>query len=296
MKSIILCNTGSDTLNKMDVKTLNIKTLSLSLGESAFGPHGLSLYGEKLLVANNYNNTISSINIETFKEENSFYIGAHPNDLAVYNDKAYVLCGESNSLIIYDLLNRKVNFELPTGAFPHSIAIFNEGNNAFISNMCENSISVIDCIDNKEIKRIRCEEYPTKIIVSQNKKYLYVCESYVGHDVNGSISIISLENLTLQGKINVGISPVDLWEDSEYLYVSNLVEGCISIVNLNKLKEESKIFVGGMPRGIIKVDESVFVGDYLNGQLKVVNLKEKNIKTIAIGIEPNAMILIKDSH
>ncbi|GAA0075780.1 YncE family protein [Clostridium sp. CTA-5] len=296
MKSIIVCNTGSDTLNKICVKTLNVETLKLSLGESRVGPHGLSIYSDKLFVANNYSNTVSLINIDMFKEEKNFYIGSHPNDLVVYNEKLYVICGESNSLLVYDLINNKVNFELPMGIFPHSIAIFNEGNNIFISNMGEDSISVIDCIENREIKKIKCEKYPAKIVISKDKKYLYVCESHVGHNIKGSILIISLKNFTIQRRIKVGVSPVDIWEENGYIYVSNLLEGSISIVNLNKAIEERKIFVGGMPRGIIKVGERIFIGDYLNGQLKVINLKEKSIKTIAIGSEPNAMILINDLH
>ncbi|NFO14694.1 YncE family protein [Clostridium botulinum] len=295
-ESIVICNTGSSTLSKIDVGTLEVETLDLSLEEKEIGPHGLSLYDKKILVANNYSNTISLIDIDKFKEEENIYIGAHPNDLATYNNKLYVLCGEANSLIIYDLFKRDIDLELPMGVFPHSIVLFHERNIAFISNMGDDTISIIDCIENKEIKKIRCNKYPTKIAISNDRKYLYICESYIGYAASGSISIISLEDLSLKASIEVGKGPVDFWEEEGYIYVSNFVEGSISVVNINKLKEESKIFISGMPRGVIKFNEKIFVGDYLNGNLKVIDLKGRIIKNIAIGKEPNAMLLIKNLH
>lgn len=292
MSYIVVCNTGSDSLNKINTENFNNQSIILSADESPFGPHGLSLYKDKILVANNYNNTISLIDYKTFKEEGSLYIGAHPNDIVAHNGLAYVSCGESNSLIIYDMIDERVNFEIPTGRFPHNIVLEEEKNLIFITNMGEESISVIDYINNKEIKRIKVENTPIKISMSKNKKYLYVCSSFLGSDKKGSIGIIDLNTLELIFKIQVGLSPVDLFEEDNYIYVSNLCDGSISIINLNKLTEENKIVIGGMPRGIIKFKENLFVGDYLNGKLNVIGMKDKEIKVIPLGKEPNAMTLV----
>ena len=134
-----------------------------------------------------------------------------------------------------------------------------------------------------------------KISISNNKKYLYVCISYLGYDKNGSVGIIELDSLELIGRVEVGLSPVDLFEEDNYLYVSNLCDGSISVVNLNELAEEKKIVVGGMPRGIIKIKENIFVGDYLNGKLNVLGIDDKKIKVIPLGKEPNAMTLVNKS-
>lgn len=295
MSYIILCNTGSDSLNKINTENLNNQSLFLSNGESPFGPHGLSLYKEKILVANNYNNSISLINYDSFKEENNLYIGAHPNDIIANNDIVYVSCGESDSLIVYDLINERVNFEVPTGRFPHNIALLEEKNLIFISNMGDDSISVIDYTSNTELKRIKVKNSPIKINISKSKKYLYVCMSYLGSDKRGSIGIIELKTLELIATVKVGLSPVDLFEEDNYLYVSNLCEGSISVVNLSKLKEQNKIITGGMPRGIVKVKNNLFVGDYLNGILNIIGIDNKEIKAIPIGSEPNAMTLVHDN-
>lgn len=293
MSYIIVCNTGSDSLNKINTQNFKNESIILSADESPLGPHGLSLYKDKILVANNYNNSISLINYKNFKEESNLYIGAHPNDIVAHDGIAYVSCGESNSVIIYDLINERVNFEVPTGRFPHNIALEEERHLIFVSNMGEDNISVIDYINNKEIKRIKVEKTPIKINISKNKKYLYVCMSYLGYDKVGDIGIIELKTLELINKIKVGMSPVDLHEENDYLYVSNLCDGSISIVNLKELKEEKRITIGGMPRGIVKDKENIFVGDYLNGILNVINIENKKIKAITVGNEPNAMTLVK---
>lgn len=294
MSYIIVCNTGSDSLNKICTQSFKNESIVLSADESPLGPHGLSLYKDKILVANNYNNSISLINYKNFKEESNLYIGAHPNDIVAFDDIAYVSCGESNSVIIYDLINERINFEVPTGRFPHNIALDEEKHLIFISNMGEDNISVIDYINNKEIKRIKVDKTPIKINISKNKKYLYVCMSHLGYDKKGDVGIIELKTLELINKIQVGLSPVDLYEEDDNLYVSNLCDGSISIVNLKELKEKNKITIGGMPRGIVKDKENIFVGDYLNGTLNVINIENKKVKAITIGTEPNAMTLVKE--
>lgn len=294
MSNVVLCNTGSDSLSKINSEDLKIESLYLSIGEKPFGPHGLSLYNDKILVANNYNNSISIVDLSKFEEEKSIYIGAHPNALIAYNDIVYVTCGESNSVIVYDLINERVNFELPTGRLPHSIDLLKKEKLAFVSNMDENSITVIDCDKNNIIKKIIVGDNPIKISISDKRNYLYVCMSYLGYGTEGYVGIISLKNLEVIAKIKVGLAPVDLFEDDNYLYVSNFCSGYISIINLNKFQEENRIIVGGMPRGIVKLDKKIYIGDYLNGSLKTVDIKNNVIKSILTGIEPNDMCIINN--
>ena len=298
MSYVILCNTGSDMLSRIDTESLERQDYVLSNNERAFGPHEITLYKDNILIANNYNNTISIVSKSAFEQNDnrkikSLYIGAHPNDVVQYNDNIFVTCGESNSTMVYDLKNEKISFNIPVGRFPHNIIICEKKNLAFISNMGDDSISVIDVKINKEVKRITVENTPIKMNLSNNNHYLYVCMSYLGYDKEGYVGIISLDSLELIYKIRVGFSPVDLFEDKNYLYVSNFCGKSISIVNIKELKQERKIEISGMPRGIIKFHEKIFVGDYLNGVVKVINLEKKEIKAIAVGREPNAMTLVK---
>lgn len=296
MESIIVCNTAADTISKIDLSDNSVKHLPLDLGEKPVGPHGIHVNEDTLITANNYNNSISIVNLKTFKEMDSIYVGAHPNDVKTYKNKAYIACGESNSLVIYDFAEGKISLEIKIDACPHSIAIDELRGLVFVSNMNGHSISIIECESDKVIERIKAPEYPTKIMISKDKKKIYLCESYLGYGIEGYVSIIDINNTKLVNRVKVGITPVDMFEEDGKLYVTNFEEGSISIIDVSKGREIKKIFVGGMPRGIIKYEEKLYIGDYLNGKIRVLDLKERKIKNIATGSEPNAMSLVYLHH
>jgi YVTN family beta-propeller protein len=295
MKYILVCNTAGDTLSKINLMDYSVENLPLELGEKPVGPHGIDYYNGNIITANNYSNSISIFSLTENKELKNIHVGAHPNDVKVFKDKAYVPCGESNSLVVVDLNKESMVCEiaLGVGAFPHNIEIYYEKAIAYVSNMGGHSISVIDCLNNKVIGNIKAPEYPTKILLSKDKKKLYLCESYLGMDIDGYISVISTESNEIIKRIKVGGSPVDIFEEDERLYVANFAEGYLSIVDLKKEREVKKIFVGGMPRGVIKYKEDIFIGNNMNGKIIKLNLKERIIKTITLGKEPNAMILVE---
>lgn len=303
MSYIILCSTGSDMLCRIDTESLELKRYILSGSEKSFGPHEIKTYKDKIITANNYNGTISIVDKTVFEYNTSdeyfegkcrnIYVGAYPNDVAEYENSFIITCGESNSVIVYDVDRERINFNIPVGIFPHNIELYKERNLAFVANMGDDSISVIDLKGNEEIKKITVENTPIKISLSNNKHYLYVCMSYLGYDKEGYIGIISLDNLELIHKIKAGFSPVDFFEENGYLYVSDFCGGTISIININDMKKEKEFDICGMPRGIVKLNEKIFTCDYLNGVIKIIDLEGKEIKAIAVGKEPNAMTLIK---
>ena len=309
MDYIVLCNTGSDSLSRVNTQSLDVQNFILSKEPFSIGPHELKICGENIISANNYNNTISIIKkrklednyIEKYSERKNrillecenVYIGTCPNDVVQYSNEIFVTCGEANSVAVYNMKEKRVDFVIPVGCFPHNIEICKNMKLAFTSNMGDDTISVIDIEKKQEIKKITVENTPIKINLSNNNHYLYVCLSYLGYDKEGYVGIISLKTLELIDKIKVGISPVDLYEESGYLYVSNFCGKSISIINLDNLKEEKQIEVSGMPRGIRKSKEKLFVGDYLNGMVNVINFNTKEIKAITVEKEPNAMTLIK---
>ena len=292
MDSIIVCDTGADSLIKVNLSDYSMQYLPLDLGQNPIGPHSVFYQKGILISANNYNNSLSIVDTDNFKEKRTIYVGEHPNDIKILNDKAYVTCGDSNSLVEVDLPKGDIDLSIPVGEYPHTIEINKEKKIAYVSNMYSDSISVVDCVYNKNIGNIETGMYPVKIMLSNDKSMLYVCESYLGCDAEGYINIISTDTYSTMKKIKVGNGPVDMFEENNKLYVSNFESGSISVIDLKKCEEIGKLFIDGMPRGIVKFKNNIFVGDYLRGNIEVLDLQKGKIKTIAKGIEPNAMILI----
>ena len=292
MEYLYICNTASDYISKIDLEILHLGKITLCNKTGRVGPHGICSWGSNLITANSYSNSISMIDPVQGNEIGNQYIGIHCNDVDVYEDDAYIPCGELNNIVVFDLKLNKIVEELPCGNSPHSIAIHKKLGLLVVTNMESGSITLVDCKNKENNKEISVGPYPTKALFSEDGKSIYVCESNIGSDKNGSISIISLNTLSLANRVSVGRSPVDFYCDGIICYVSNFNEGTISMVYLQDRGELKKIVVGGMPRGIIKKGRYLYVGDNLCNMLIKYDIYKDEKKVIIIGGEPTGMILI----
>ncbi|MGL5352189.1 MAG: YncE family protein [Clostridium sp.] len=291
MKSLLVCNTGSDSISKINIENFKVENLSLEMGEKPIGPQATYINKDNIYIANNYNNSISIIEKEPLREIENFYVGPYANDLVYYENRLYIACGEADSVIVYDLNEKKIVYKLPTGAWPHNIEVDSENGIIIVSNLQGNSLSIIDAKNNKEIRTVKTLEYPTQIKISKDKNKLYVCESYMGDIRQGYVEVFSMKDFKSLDRIQVGKAPMDIWDDGEILYVTNLSDGTVSVVDIELGKEIDVIKIGGMPMGIAKNNNILYVGDYLRGRVIIFDLDSKITKAIAVGVEPNAMAL-----
>lgn len=295
MNYLYVCNTSSDFISKVNLnefKEENRILLKRYNTDDRIGPHGICLSDKRIVVANNYSNTMSIVNLEEGIEESTHYIGVHCNDVVVFRNNAYIICGDLNSLLVFDLEKKQVTAEIPCGSLPHSICLNKEKKVLLISNMEDDSITLIDCVNNENIKNIRVGAYPTKALFTVDGRYAIICESNIGADFRGSIAVMCLKNYKIINRITAGNSPVDMFCNERFCFVSNFGDGTISIIDINCYREDKNIIVGGMPRGIIKYDDSIYIGDNYNNLLIKVNIKNEKKDYIPIGGEPTGMILI----
>ncbi|KEI06602.1 hypothetical protein Z957_12100 [Clostridium sp. K25] len=294
MSKLYVCNTHSDNISVVDIEEFK-EDRKIHFESSTFekvGPHSICKYKDKLLVANIYSNTISIFDKKQERELDSYFIGMNCNDVVVYQNKAYAICGDSNYVVVFNLDTNLIEEEIPCGDFPKSIEINRQKKIILISNFESNSITLIDLEDSNNVKELRVGAYPTKALFTVDGEHIIVCESNMGGDIRGNVSVVSLKGLKLFNRILVGKYPVDMYINSSCAFVSNFGEGTVSIVDINNYKEINKINVGGMPSGIIKLGDSIYVGDNYNNLLIKANLIEENKKVISIGGEPTGMTYI----
>jgi YVTN family beta-propeller protein len=294
LNCLYVCNTSSDCISKVDLKVFREESkISVSANKLIrTGPHGISTYNDKLLVANSYGNSLSIIDIRTQKETDCFYIGSHCNDVAVNFDNAYVICGELNNVIVFNLAKNKIVEEIPCGNLPHSISKNISNELIVIANMESDSVTLIDAVNRDVIKNIKVGPYPTNAVFTPDSRWILVCESNLGSNCNGNISIIDLKTYEICGRIPVGNSPVYILAEDNEGYVSNFGDGTISVIDLKMRKEKSKFYVGGMPRGIVKYENFLYIGDNYNNLLLRLDILKKSKKAISIGGEPTGMTLV----
>lgn len=293
MKNLFICNGYSDSISIVDADIFG-KAGEISLKQNhidRIGPHGICVYNDKLLVANNYSNSLSLINIEKKKVEKDFFVGMNCNDVKVIKHNAFVVCGDINNIVNYSLDKNEIEEEIPCGNMPHSIDIHEILKGIVISNMNSDSITFFQYENKDNISNVRVGQYPTKALFSEDGKMIFVCESNIGADGCGNISIFSSKDLRILHRIPVGNSPVDMFIEKKMCFVSNFGDGTISIIDLKNFIEISRIEVGGMPRGIIKDRENIYIGDNYNNLLLCINFNDYKKRAICIGKEPTGMLL-----
>lgn len=292
MDYLYICNMASDYVSKVDLGAFEEKErIMLNNKGMKVGPHGICCWNDDIITANSYGNSITRIDMLQEKDNASYYIGRHCNDVDVFKDVAYIICGESNDIVAFDLTCNKIIEEIPCGSLPHSIAINKSNGLIAVSNMQSDSITLIDPNINDSLKEIKVGAYPTKAIFCRDGKNIFVCESNLGSDKMGTVSIVSLESFTIVGRIKVGKAPIDLWCDGHVCYVSNFNEGTVSTVYIEDMEEVKKIDIGGMPRGIVKKGRYLYIGDNYNNLLVKYDIYMDKKKVIPIGGEPTGMII-----
>lgn len=292
MKYLYVCNTSSDSISKISIDPFMV-TGTLNLCPSSFsrvGPHDICCYKDKLLVANNYSNSIILIDSDSFKIEKEYFIGIHCNGVKVWNDKAYVICGELNCIIVFDLIKEKIIEEIPCGNLPHSIDIDYYNKRLIVANMESNTITIVN-LDSNEIINIEVGNYPTKAIFTEFGDFILVCESYLGQDFSGNIAVLSAKEFNNVKNIKVGMAPVDIFCSRDICLTSNFGEGTLSVLDLKYLREIKRIKLGGMPRGLIKDHNYIYVGDNYNNLLLKIHINFEYKSVLKVGKEPTALII-----
>ncbi|ABR47769.1 40-residue YVTN family beta-propeller repeat protein [Alkaliphilus metalliredigens QYMF] len=139
-----------------------------------------------------------------------------------------------------------------------------------VSNFAEDSISLIDVAQQKEVQRIYLQEGkglfpprplgPHHIALDWNQKYLYVPNSH-----QNSVTILDLLLGKMIDTVYVGGCPTQIVLCKKYgcLYVANSDSNSIFVLNVNTLESMIQIPTGEMPHGMVltKDQERVLVAN-----------------------------------
>lgn len=164
-----------------------------------------------------------------------------------------------------------------------------------ISNYYDDSISIVDTIVGKEIRRISLIKdsllYPPShfgphhIAVEGNTKYLYVPNTY-----HNSLAIIDLITGKLTDILYVGSCPsqVVLCKKYNSIYVANSDSNSVSVIQMDTLKIMLQIPTGEMPHGMVlsRDQERLFVANQGSRTITEI-VTGKNIKEKCYSVEGN---------
>ena len=233
---------------------------------------------------------------------------ALPNDIAINKEEGenylYVVLNGNSQLIKLRLSDKKIIWTTATGMAPFGIAL--SSSKAYVTNWAgtvptdslketagipygsvyidprtgattSGTVSIIDLKTGKVEKEIETGLHPNAIVISSDKKYVYVAN---GNSDNLSVissasdKIVETISVRLRGKENlfIGDSPNALAIDNSgtNLYVSNGMDNAIAVVKLgagSSALGKGKSFIDGFipteayPAGLILKDSILYVAN-----------------------------------
>ncbi len=207
-------------------------------------------------------------------------VGGHPVPGGIILDekegKLYTTLNRSNSLAIVQLSDKSIK-EIPVGVAPYELALYSS-QKAYVSNwggrqpkegeityktsdsdilidpktgIANNgTVSVVDLSKGKEVKSIEVGLHPGAMVLSPDKKYLYV--ACANSDI---VSVIDTETDKVVKELSVhftqglpfGSAPnaLEISKDGKLLYIANGTDNAICVVDL---KNDNKL-LGFIPTG-----------------------------------------------
>ncbi|WP_295718013.1 beta-propeller fold lactonase family protein [Mucilaginibacter sp.] len=165
---------------------------------------------------------------------------------------------------------------------------------AYITNLNDNTVSVINTTTYKIVSTIPVGKQPIGVAISKDGQTVYVTN--LG---SNNISVISASSNTVTSTINVGQGPYQaiLSPDDSKLYVSNPGGNTISEINIATGTVINTFLVGANPNGIrLSADGTyLYAASALTSNVYVINTATNAlIATIPVGVIPMDLVISPD--
>jgi len=172
----------------------------------------------------------------------------------VTNNKNYITSFDKNSVYIVDTTDILENIEkttIKTGKGPTYIDLYRPNDDdtiyGYTSNYDDNTVSILDLNENKNIKNIDVGKNPSFVCVAEKKKILFVA--------NYSDNTISCFNLDNSGNVEKiddydtgkGPTSIEIDPDETQIFVTNYGDGTISVFHISEDEDQNKKIIKGSP-------------------------------------------------
>ncbi|WP_194190608.1 YncE family protein [Clostridium chrysemydis] len=288
MSFIYVSNTFDNSISKVRLKDFYVDEIKFN-DDLKEGPFEIVSFDERIVITNTYSDSISILNKE-LEVLNRIYVGKAPKSILIDDYNSYISCSESNSLSKVNLKNGEIECIRGGFNYPYKLEFLKERGIILVCNLFSERIDLIEKERLERIGKIELLGSPTCIKISKSRDHLFVAEESVDLYGKSYLNIYNTKNFNLEKSYIVGALPSDIFETENEILVSNFGDGTINIIK--KDNSNKKIEVSGMPISVIKYLNDIFILDYESGFIKTLDENYKNKKNIAVGKEPNAMLLV----
>jgi YVTN family beta-propeller protein len=189
-----------------------------------------------------------------------------------------------------------VTATIEVGTGPDGVAVDSTSHTAYVTNVDDDTVSVIDEATNSVTATITVGGGPLTVAADPTAHL-----AYVTNGGNGTVSVINEAARTVTALIAVGHGPDGVAMDptSHMAYVANGSDGTVSAINEATSTVTATIPVGGDPDGVAvdPTSHEVYVANGSGSTVSVINEASRTVTaTIPVGADPDGVAVDPTSH
>lgn len=205
------------------------------------------------LVTNNEDDTVSVIDVGTYKVIQTITTGNGPHGFRVAADSqtAYIANMGEDTISVIDLESMKETKKIVVGNTPVTTGITPDGKTLLATLNAENSLAVIN-LDTDQVEKVQVGEGPAQVYIQSDGKYAWVANQGTPENPSNSVSKIELETRKVVATIMVGEGAhgIVASEDNQFVYVTNMYDHTVSVIKNDNNQVIATLEVGKEPNGI----------------------------------------------
>jgi YVTN family beta-propeller protein len=168
-KFAYVANMGEDSVSVLDLTSMK-EVRQIKVGGTPVTT-GVTSDGKLLVVPLNAENAVAIVDLATDKVE-KVPVGEGPAQVYIQSDDKFAIVANqgnekkpSNSITKIDLVTKKAVATVETGKGSHGVVISKDNKWIYVTNMFDNTVSVVDNMQNKEIAEFKVGQTPNGISI-----------------------------------------------------------------------------------------------------------------------------------
>ena len=160
----------------------------------------------------------------------------------------FITLQDSNEILAIDLKSRQTAWRHPVGPTPAGIHMTPDDRYLLVGIMGADYVEVIDWRARRTVKRITTARGAHNFLPRGDGRHVFVSN----RTVNGSISLLDMQNLSVVENYDVpgGPDDMEIREDGKELWATARFARKVQVVNLEQKKLSHSIRVGRSPHGV----------------------------------------------
>ena len=200
-------------------------------------------------IPNQFDNTVSVINVATNTVVTTVTVGSGPDGVAVSPDgsRVYVANWNQGTVSVIDTATNTVASTVTVGSGPNGVAVNPDESRVYVANNGDHTVSVIDVSTNTVAATVPVGNGPWGVAINPTGSRVYVANL-----LDGTVSVIETSFNLVVATLTVGSNPqgVTVHPEGTRVYVANNGSDTVSVIDAATNAMVATLNVGNGPAGL----------------------------------------------